>query len=246
VARKLLDLEGKSASYARRSPGLVHRAAELITAPFPPPQTKAIIDFSGYEAPELGPVATTIHTKMLAAATTFDDPPLTTVAFLALITDASAKLVARGSGASADRIAFDVARDEFEAALTQLGNYVNSVAKGDPVIVELSGFPSYQTGSVPDYSPPGAPGNLRLRHGEVSGAIIIRYKPVRTPSMNEVYTCTGDPNVEANWHDAGTFSGGKATLAGLTPGATLRVRVRTAGLKGVMGAWSDPAKIMVV
>jgi hypothetical protein len=29
-------------------------------------------------------------------------------------------------------------------------------------------------------------------------------------------------------------------------GATLRVRVRTAGLKGVMGAWSDPAKLLVV
>ena len=26
----------------------------------------------------------------------------------------------------------------------------------------------------------------------------------------------------------------------------LGMRVRTAGLKGVMGAWSDPAKIMVV
>jgi hypothetical protein len=64
--------------------------------------------------------------------------------------------------------------------------------------------------------------------------------------MNEVWICTGDPNVEANWHLAGTFSGGKAILTGLTPGATLWVRVRTVGLKSVMGAWSDPAKIMVV
>jgi hypothetical protein len=30
------------------------------------------------------------------------------------------------------------------------------------------------------------------------------------------------------------------------PGTTLGVRVRTAGIRGVMGAWSDPAKIMVV
>jgi hypothetical protein len=42
------------------------------------------------------------------------------------------------------------------------------------------------------------------------------------------------------------FSGGKATLAGYAPGTQLWVRIRTAGLKGVMGAWSDPAKIMVI
>jgi hypothetical protein len=35
-------------------------------------------------------------------------------------------------------------------------------------------------------------------------------------------------------------------ISGITPGTVLWIRVRTAGLKGVMGAWSDPAKIMVV
>lgn len=70
--------------------------------------------------------------------------------------------------------------------------------------------------------------------------------PARQPSINEVRTCTGDPNTEANWKPAGLFSGGKANLNGFAPGATIWVRVRIAGLKGVMGAWSDPAKIMVV
>ena len=49
--------------------------------------------------------------------------------------------------------------------------------------------------------------------------------------MNQVQSCIGDPNVEANWKDAGMFSGGKATISGIAPGATVRVRVRTAGLK---------------
>jgi hypothetical protein len=52
--------------------------------------------------------------------------------------------------------------------------------------------------------------------------------------------------VEANWVFAGMFSGDKVILSGLTPGSTVWVRIRTAGLKGVMGEWSDPAKIMVV
>ena len=117
---------------------------------------------------------------------------------------------------------------------------------GDPMIVALSGFPSYTTGHAPDYAPPAAPANLRLRHGRSRAASIFRYQPPRTPSMNEVQTCTGDPNVEANWHDAGTFSGGKAQIDGKTPAPPSGCRVRTDGLKGVMGAWSDPAKIMVL
>jgi len=64
--------------------------------------------------------------------------------------------------------------------------------------------------------------------------------------MNEVATCAGDPTVEANWQHAGMFSGGKATVSGIAPGTTVWVRVRTAGLKGVMGEWSVPAKIIVV
>ena len=64
--------------------------------------------------------------------------------------------------------------------------------------------------------------------------------------MNEVQKCTGDPTVEANWQHAGMFGGGKATIASLTPGALVWIRVRTCGLQGLMGAWSDPAQIRVV
>ena len=75
---------------------------------------------------------------------------------------------------------------------------------------------------------------------------MVRYRPDRQHSINEVQTNTGDPNSEGDWKPAGLFSGGKANLGGFTPGATIWVRVRTVGLKGVLGAWSDPAKIMVV
>ena len=50
----------------------------------------------------------------------------------------------------------------------------------------------------------------------------------------------------ANWNLVGIFNGGKATLTGFAPGTTVWSRVRTIGLKGIEGAWSDPAKIMVV
>jgi hypothetical protein len=97
-----------------------------------------------------------------------------------------------------------------------------------------------------DKAPPSRPTNLVLRQGDLSGSFVARYHPTRESSLNEVQTCTGDPNVPANWTHAGMFSGGKATVSGITPGTTVWVRVRTAGLKGVMGEWSDPAKIIVV
>lgn len=208
--------------------------------------TKAIIDFSGYTAAELGPVAQTIHTKTTLNAAIFTAPPITMAALLTLITTYDEKLVARTSRATADVIAFNEAREELESQLGVLGGYVNTVAKGDPVIVEKSGFPFYTTGVTPDTSPPEAPTDLKLRHGDVSGTVVARYKPRREPSTNEVQINSGDPNDEASWHTKGIFQRGRAELTGLTPGMVVWVRVRTVGLKGIMGAWSDPAQIRVV
>ena len=41
------------------------------------------------------------------------------------------------------------------------------------------------------------------------------------------------------------YSGGKASVSSDSPGTTVWVRVPPS-VKGVMGAWSDPAKIIVV
>jgi hypothetical protein len=208
--------------------------------------TKAIIDFSGYTAPELGPVAHSIHDKMNANAVTFTAPPVTLAALQTLITTYDAKLIARASRASADIIAFNDARDALELSLGVLGNYVNGVAKGDPAIVDKSGFPSYTTARTPDTAPPAAPTDLRLRQGDLPGTLTARYKADRQPSTNEVQTTAGDPNTEANWATKGLFQGGRAEMDGFTPGAVVWVRVRTVGLRGVMGAWSDPAQIRVL
>ena len=207
---------------------------------------KAIIDFSGYAAAALAPAAQTIHDKMTTNAATFSASPVSMAALATLISTFNTKLAAKVSRATADVIAFNVARHNLEVALGDIGNYVNTVADGSPVIVEKSGFPSYETARPADPGAPAAPGDLRLRHGDLSGEIVARYRPARQRSVNEVQKCTGDPTVEANWQHAGMFGGGKATIGSLTPGALVWIRVRTCGLKGVMGAWSDPAQIRVV
>jgi|ERR1051325_1121997 hypothetical protein len=208
--------------------------------------TKAVIDFSGYSAPELGPVAHTIHDQMVLNAATFTAPTVTMAAFQTLITTYDTKLIARASRATADLMAFNVAREALDEALGVLGNYVNGIAKGDAMIVEKSGFPFYTTSRTTDTSPPAAPIDLRLRHGELSGSIVARYKADRHPSTNEVQVNLGDPNNAAGWQTKGMFQGGKAVMDGFTPGTLIWVRVRTVGLKGVMGAWSDPAEIRVL
>src|SRR3954454_17360963 len=97
------------------------------------PTTKVVIDFSGYTADELGTAAQAIHDKIVENAALFPNLPFTMVAFQATITDYMAKNVARGSKATADVLAFAVARHELEDDLNVLGNYVNSVANGNPV-----------------------------------------------------------------------------------------------------------------
>lgn len=219
----------------------------VTSAPTRMSKVKAIIDFSGYAAPALAPAAQTIHDKMTTNSGIFPSGPVTMAALQTLIGIFNTKLAAKASRATADHIAFNIARHDLENALAELGTYVNSVAKGDPVIVEKSGFPSYETThAAADTAPPAAPTNVVLRQGDLSGSFVARYHPDRAKSMNEVQTCTGDPNVEANWHHAGMFSGGKATVSGIAPATTVWARIRTAGLRGVMGAWSDPAKIVVV
>jgi len=210
--------------------------------------TKAIIEFGSYTAPELTPVAQTIHDKMVANAATFTSPPITMVALATSITNYSSKLAARASGAHADVLAYQAARAALEGTLHDLGVYVNFIAKGDAVIVDKSGFPSYSTGAGTTPGPssiPAAPQNVKLRNGDLPASVVARFKPDRPASFNVAQINIGDPNNEAGWKTASQGTGSKITINGLTPGTILWVRIATVGPGGQLGAWSDPAKIVV-
>lgn len=206
---------------------------------------KAVIDFTPSPAAELLPLAKHVHDSLNAVASTFPNLPVSIADLGALIGQYEVRLSARASRATADMIAFDLIRHELEDALGQDGDYINGVANGDLTLIQSSGYPHYEARFARKPGPPAAPTDVRLRHGEVSGTVVARYKPDRRNSMNEVQTCAADPNTEANWKYFMLAKGGKATLVGLTPATTVWVRVRTAGAGGVMGAWSDPAKIIV-
>jgi hypothetical protein len=206
-------------------------------------KTKAIVDFTDYKASEFGAIARTIQKKLEENAPAFPQPPLAVATLHTLVEEYATRLVARASRATADVIALRAKRRELESALRSLGHYVNLVAKGDALVVERSGFPVYTTGAPIDPAPPAAPTDLRLVRGILSGTAVARYRAISPTRPNEVETTTGDPNDESAWTRYGIFPRGRAELSGFAPGALLWVRVRTLGLKGVMGPWSDPAQV---
>jgi len=206
---------------------------------------KAIVDFTPYSAVELGPVAQNSHDQMTAHAVQFPTPPVSMAALQTLITTYNQKLVARASNASADVLAFNLARHDVEVALHDLGTYVNLTAKGDATLVSESGFPSYGAVHPGPAGPPAAPQNVKLRNGDLSTTIVARCTPGRPNSFNVAQINSGDPNNEAGWKTVMQFPGGKVTISGLTVGTTQWVRIATVGPGGVLGAWSDPAKIVI-
>jgi hypothetical protein len=207
--------------------------------------TKAITNFSTYKDGDLGPASQFIHDRMSASAAVFVTPIIPMATLQTTITDFTTKLAGKASRAKADIIAANDARAALETALSRLGNYVNDVAQGDAATVEQSGFPSYGSAHPALAGAPAAPTNLRLSRGTSKGTVLARYRTQIMPSTNEVQINLGNPDTETDWKTVGIFKGLKAEITGQTPGATVWVRVRTVGLKGVMGDWSDPAEIIV-
>ena len=77
--------------------------------------------------------------------------------------------------------------------------------------------------------------------GENEGAPRSAHRPFSQPERR----CKRNAEY-GNWSTKGLYQGGRAEMDGFTPGGIVWVRVRTVGLKGVMGAWSDPAQIRVL
>jgi hypothetical protein len=210
------------------------------------PYYKARIDYSRDPDGNLAGPSREIHDKLTLNAATFPALPLTMAAFLAIIADWELRLGDSLKGGS-DRTTLKTnARAALEDALYQLGTYVNLIAQGDKATIDLSGFESYSTArSQSGGGVTFVPQNVRWEDGTTSGAAILRWKGDGKGSMYEGQTCTGDPNVEANWTYRGPFSGGRAELSGFTPGTVIWGRVRKIGTGGEVGAWSDPAQFRV-
>jgi len=102
---------------------------------------KIITDFSGYAAADLDSITRTIEAGMFSPGTPFVNPPVTFPVLRAALVAFNDALVKLTGHATADIIAFNIARHELEAMLANLGAHVNIVAQHDPVMLVGSGFP---------------------------------------------------------------------------------------------------------
>lgn len=100
---------------------------------------KAIIDFSDYQEDELEPTVNIIISSLTTNALVF---PALPVVVLTLTNQLGAYTLILGKpeyhGKAAD---LSAARLILEASLSDNGNYVNQVAKGDPIKLAKSGYP---------------------------------------------------------------------------------------------------------
>jgi len=83
----------------------------------------------------------------------------------------TAELAAEGGG-PAQTIARDAALLVWDNTMRSLANYVDGIALGNIVIISSAGFTPTDTQGAP-HGLPAKPENLKLKHSEVSGAVLF-------------------------------------------------------------------------
>jgi len=139
------------------------------------------------------------------------------------------------------------ARDALTGILKRLAIYLELAANGNATALASTGYelrrepgPSSTSSILP------APEGVTIKHGELSGVLMIHATRLVGAASYEVELTDGDPTVEANWKAAGIHVHcSHIELTGLTPGKLYSVRLRGINVVGP-GAWSDTVTLMVV
>lgn len=143
------------------------------------------------------------------------------------------------------KIAFrDKMRDELLVILGRVLRHVELAANGDIGMLENSGFDLIDTAKKGRFTGPLPAPIVTLKHGPLSGTLIINAKRVPGAASYEFRITDSDPTVHSNFQPFGTFShGSKITVPDRVPGQTYSVIARCIGSTGP-GAWSAPFSIM--
>ena len=138
-------------------------------------------------------------------------------------------------------------RDQVQAELVQLltkiAKHIELVANGDVAVCGSTGFElAHERSKHIVY--PLIPAIVTLKHGPISGTMIINGKALDGAYRYEVHLTDGDPKAEENWRPYGDFPKCHSIqLAGLTPGSNCSVRVRGVWATGA-GPWSQVVTLM--
>jgi len=141
----------------------------------------------------------------------------------------------------------NAARDALTVILKKIAPYLELVADGSVPILLTTGYDLRQDAvRSTRVNPLPAPAGFNVVRGTMSGVLVASASALAGAGSYEAQICTGDPTVEANWTDAGTFMHcSHIELKGLTPGKMVSVRLRGIGSHGP-GAWAPAFSLMVV
>ena len=139
------------------------------------------------------------------------------------------------------------ARDHLTQRLKKLATYLELMADGDTRKLMGTGYDLHgETVRGSASQPLSAPEGLAIKHGKLSGQMVLRAARLAGAVSYEAAYVEGPPNSDSAWVDAGTFAGSsRIEVAGLTPGKVYWFRLR--GINGAgPGAWCDPVSLMVI
>lgn len=123
-------------------------------------------------------------------------------------------------------------------ALTQLTDYVNSVAAGNAAVADTAGLalkkPGTRVTSLDQVH------NLSITTANEEGELDVQWDSVANAASYEI-AISPDPITGTSWKHLDTIKPSSYKASGLTPGTRYWFRVRAIGSRKVKGAWSDPA-----
>lgn len=135
----------------------------------------------------------------------------------------------------------DKAEAKMDQSLTQLANYVESVAGKDDTLITSAGLETKSPRSTPTLPPP--PQGLSANAGDHEGQIELFWKPIPNARSYTIEAST-DPATSSGWTHVGIATAASKIINNLTTGKRYWFRVAAVAAGGQSG-WSEHATKVV-
>jgi hypothetical protein len=200
------------------------------------------IAFKGLTVPEKIEKARSIVDKMNGNAS-FTTPDPTLAEVTKAINDLEAAQNKAADGGKTNTAIMHQRDKDLLVLITSLAGYVQSVSRGDELVILSSGFEIAGRGSI-NNAPLPAPLGLHVVNGVLEGQLVLTWKKVKG-ALNYVVQQANDPLTGSNddFETLAPSSKTKYTVNDLQAGKKYWFRIAAIGISGV-GAYSDPANKM--
>ena len=171
------------------------------------------------------------NNTMLTGNAAFPTPNPTLVAF-ATATDRLDKAIQNYdfSRSRLDREERDLAFAELKAMRADLGGYVQTTSTGDQELITSAGFETEKARQPIGQLP--APADVRALVRPYPGSLEVRWKGVKGRLSYQLFLCSGDPKVEANWQLHATTGKNRLMVDALDSNVTYFFRAVALGAAG--------------